>query len=55
LPNNSFNTYAIERVGDKFFSSFNAYGSLTTLPGFSFKTNKIKQGGSDFFSYFNAQ
>ena len=53
-PMNSFTTDATgTTAGDNFFSMFNSFGSLTSLPVGSFDTSKIKTVGNFFFSYFN--
>jgi len=42
------------RAGNGFFSDFNHYGSLTSLPAGSFNTSKITNAGSSFFLCFNS-
>jgi hypothetical protein len=40
-------------AGDYFFSRFNSYGALTSLPKGSFNTSKITEAGAFFFAAFN--
>jgi hypothetical protein len=42
-------------VGDNFFSYFNGYGALTSLPEGSFDTSDITTVGNSFFANFNYQ
>jgi hypothetical protein len=53
LPDGSFNTSKITRVGNNFFIAFNGDGKLTSLPDGSFNTSNITSVGNFFFGFFN--